>query len=122
MNKRGQSLIMFVLVLPLLSLFIAFFIDSTLSLMEKNRLDGIITSNMKEALENDIRDENKIKNAILKNEDMNITVSIIEDELHIIAKSNKKSIFGKLLNFKQYQLDYNYCANYTIKEINKDCG
>ena len=122
MNKRGQSLIMFVLILPLISLFIAFFIDSTLSLMEKNKLDGIITSNMEEALKKDIRDEEKIKKAIKKNEDVNITVSVIEDNLQVIVKSNKKSIFGKLLDFKYYQLDFNYCANYIDKKINKECG
>lgn len=122
MNNRGQSLIMFVLILPLLSLFIAFFIDSTLSLMEKNKLDGIITSNMEEALKNDIRDEDKIRNAIKKNEDIDVLVSIVGDDLKVIAKSNKKSVFGKLLNFEYYQLDYNYCVNYIEKKINKKCG
>lgn len=122
MNNRGQSLIMFVLVLPLLSMFIAFFIDSSLSIMEKNRLDGIITSNMKEALNNDIRDEEKIKASIKKNESMDVLVSIVEDELRVIAKSNKQSVFGKLLNFNYYKLDFNYCANYLDKKINKKCG
>ena len=78
MNKHGQSLIMFVLILPLISLFIAFFIDSTLSIMEKNRIDGIISSNMKEALDKDIRDSEKIKKAIKKNEDMDVIVSFID--------------------------------------------
>ena len=122
MNNRGQSLIMFVLILPLISMFIAFFIDSSLSLMEKNRLDGIITSNMKEVLNKDIHDEDIIRNVIKKNEDMDVLVSIVEDDLHIIAKSNKKSIFGKILNFKFYQLDFHYCANYSDKKINKKCG
>ncbi len=122
MNNRGQSLIMFVLILPLLSLFIAFFIDSTLSLMEKNKLDGIITSNMEEALKNDIRDEDRIGNAIKKNEDIDVLVSIVENDLKVIAKSNKKSVFGKLLKFEYYQLNYDYCANYIDKKINKKCG
>ena len=122
MNNKGQSLIMFVLILPLIALFIAFFIDSSLSLMEKNKLDGIITSNMEEALNNDIRDEESISNAIKKNEKMDVIVSVVDDELRVIAKSNKQSIFGKLLNFKYYQLDFNYCASYIDKKINKKCG
>ena len=122
MNNRGQSLIMFVLILPLLSMFIAFFIDSSLSLKEKSKLDGIINSNMSEALKKDIRDENKIKNSIKKNEDMDVTVSIVDDELRVVAKSNKNSLFGKLLNFKYYQLEFNYCGNYIDKKINKKCG
>ena len=122
MNKHGQSLVMFVLILPLISLFIAFFIDSTLSLMEKNKIDGIITSNMEEALNNDIRDEEKIENAIKNNEDMEVSVKVIEDNIQVKVKSNKKSVFGELLKFKYYELNYNYCANYTTKEIDKKCG
>ena len=56
MNNKGQSLIMFVLVLPLIVMVIAFVIDSSLIIFEKNRLDGIITSNMEEALKNDWKD------------------------------------------------------------------
>lgn len=122
MNNRGQSLIMFVLILPLIALFIAFFIDSSLSLMEKNKLDGIITSNMEEAINNDIRDEEKIKSAIKKNDDVDVFVSIVSDHLHVIVKSKKESVFGKLLNFDYYKLEYNYCANYQDKKINKKCG
>ena len=122
MNNRGQSLIMFLLILPLISLFIAFFIDSSLSIMEKNKLDGIITSNMNEALKKDIRDPDKIKNAIKSNEDMDVSVVIEEDNMHVYAHSNKKSVFGKLLNFKYYQLDFHYCGNYIDKKINKKCG
>lgn len=122
MNKRGQSLIIFVLILPLISLFIAFFIDSSLSIMEKNKIDGIITSNMEEALKKDIKDETKILNAIKKNDTMDVLVSIDEDDLKVIVKSNKKSIFGELLKFKYYELDFNYCANYNEKKINKKCG
>ena len=122
MNNRGQSLIMFVLILPLISLFIAFFIDSSLSLMEKNKLDGIITSNINEALKNDIRDVDKIKNGIKKSEEMDVSVNVVDDELRVYAKSNKNSLFGKLLNFKYYQLEFHYCGNYIDKKINKKCG
>ena len=122
MNNRGQSLIMFVLLLPVIALLMAFVIDSSLSLMEKNRLDGIITSNIKEALDKNIKDEKLITSAIQKNEKMNVLVSIIDDELKIVASSKKQSVFGKLLDFDYYKLEFNYCANYIDKKINKKCG
>ena len=122
MNNKGQSLIMFVLILPLISMFIAFFIDSTLSILEKNKIDGIIVSNMENALKNDIRDAEKIRSAIKDNEDMNVSVIIEEDNMHVLVNSNKKSIFGKLLKFEYYQLNYNYCGDYITLEINKKCG
>ena len=122
MNNRGQSLIMFVLLLPVIALLMAFVIDSSLSLMEKNRLDGIITSNIKEALDKNIKDEKLITSAIQKNEKMNVLVSIIDDELKIVASSKKQSVFGKLLDFDYYKLEFNYCANYIDKKIDKKCG
>ena len=122
LNNHGQSLVTFVLVLPLIVLLIAFFFDSSLGLMEKNRLDGIITSNMEEALNNDIRDETKIRNAIKSNDKMEIMVSIVDDELKVIVKSKRNSVFAKILDFSYYNLDYNYCANYIDKKINKKCG
>jgi hypothetical protein len=122
MNNKGQSLVTFVLILPILVLMLAFVIDSSICIMEKSKIDGAITSNMEEALKNDIRDEDRIGNAIKKNEDIDVLVSIVENDLKVIAKSNKKSVFGKLLKFEYYQLNYDYCANYIDKKINKKCG
>ena len=122
MNNKGQSLVMFVLVLPLIAMVIAFVIDSSLMIMERSKLDGIITSNMEEALKNNIRDEEIISDAIKSNDKMNIMVSIVEDELRVIVKSNKTSLFAKVLKFNYYDLNFNYCANYIDKKINKKCG
>lgn len=122
MNNKGQSLIIFVLILPVLVLFVAFLIDSSLSIMEKNKVDGIITSNMENALNSDIRDILKIKNAIIKSEKMDVDVNIVDDNLIIKTKSTKKSVFGKILDFSWYKLDFNYCGNYLDKKINKNCG
>lgn len=119
MNKKGQSLVIFVLILPVIALLIAFFIDSSISMMEKSRLDGIIKSNMNEALNSNIQNAEKIKEAIKKNDDIYVSVSIENNNLEINANSNKKSVFGKLLNFDYYKLEFNYCANYIDKRIEK---
>ena len=122
MNNRGQSLIVFILLLPIITMFLAFFIDSSLSYLEKNKIDGIITSNMSEALNNDIRDSEKIKNAINKNSEINFNIVITDDTLKINANTKHKSIFAKILNFSWYKLEFNYCGNYIDKKIDKKCG
>lgn len=121
MNNKGQSLIVFILILPIITLFLAFFIDSSLSLMEKNKIDGIITNNIKEALNKDIRDSEKIKRVIKKNVDMDIVVDISEDNLKIEATTTRKSIFAKILDFSWYKLEFNYCGSYLNKKIDKKC-
>ena len=122
MNNRGQSLITFVLILPLLVLFIAFFIDSSLSIAEKSKLEGSVYDNLVKVLEEDIRDIDKISNAIKKNVDSDILVIIDEDNIKINAKSHKKNIFGKMFKLPYYDLEVNYCGNYLDKKIEKNCG
>ena len=121
MNKRGQSLITFIIILPLITLFLAFFIDSSLSIVEKNKIDGIITSNMQNALDNDIVDIDRIKDVIIKNTDISIDIELISDTLRIDAKATRKSIFAKVLKSSWYNLKFNYCGNYVSKKIDKHC-
>ena len=122
MNNKGQSLITFVLILPIITLFIAFFIDSSLSLLEKNKLSGVIMDNMKVSLKNDIRDIDKIKKAIEKNDNVNVDITINEDILHVKVNSKKKYLFGNILNLPWYNLEFNYCGNYLDQKINENCG
>ena len=122
MNNRGQSLITFVLILPLLALFIAFLIDSSLSIMEKSKLEGSIYDNLKISLEKNIRDTDKISDAIKKNVDADIVVVINEDDIKINAESKKSNVFGKLFKLPYYDLKVSYCGNYIDKKINKKCG
>ena len=119
MNKRGQSLVTFILIIPLITLFLAFFIDSSLMLLEKNKIDGVIKNNMEISLKENIRDTAKIKNVIKKNIDIDVTIDIVDDTLKVIANGNKKSVFSKILDFSWYKLEFNYCGNYLDKKIEK---
>ena len=122
MNNRGQSLITFVLIIPLLVLFIAFLVDSSLSIMEKSKLDGVIYDNIKKSLDDDIRDSDKISDAIKKNVDADVTIIMDEDTIKINAKSKKSFVFGKLFKLSYYNLEVNYCGNYQDKKLSKNCG
>ena len=122
LDNKGQSLITFVLILPLIALFIAFFIDSSLAIMEKSKLEGIINDNMKIAIDSNIRDAEEISKAIKKNSDVDLIISINEDVLKINAKSKKKNIFGNIIKLPYYNIEFNYCGSYIDKKIDKKCG
>ncbi len=120
MNKKGQSLILFVLFLPIIAFFIAFFIDSALMILENNKVTSVIKDNMQIALNKDIRDKEKIKKAILSNDDsLDVKVSL-DNELIIQVTGKKKNLFGSISNFKWYNEKYCYSGNYINKEI-KEC-
>lgn len=122
MNKRGQTLITFVLILPLIVFFIAFFIDSMMGIMEKKRIGGIIVSNIEVILNKEVRDVNKIIKAIKENDEtLDVLVNIDNNDINIIVHGIKKNLFGNIFKIKYLNLDFNYCANYIEKRINKDC-
>ena len=123
MNKRGQALITFVLILPLLIFFIAFFIDSMMGMMERKRINGIITSNMEIILNKEIKDEKKIVEVIKNNDNtLSVSVKVDNDDIKIMVHGKKKNIFGNIFKIKHLDLDINYCANYLDKRINKECA
>lgn len=123
MNKKGQALITFVLILPLIIFFLAFFIDSARSMLEKNKIDGIIDSNMQIILEKNIRDEKKIINIIKENDNsLDVNAHINEDKIEIYVNKDSKNIFGNIFKLDLYKLEFNYCGNYVNKKIDKKCG
>ena len=123
MNNKGQSLVSFVLILPLLVFFIAFFIDSSKSIMEKERIDGIVYSNLEMILNKDIKDVNKIIDVLKENEnDLEINVLINEDDIMLNASVKKRNLFDNIFKMKWYNLEFNYCGSYQNKKIKKNCG
>lgn len=121
MNRRGQALITFVLMLPFIIFFLAFFIDSVYGRLEKSKLDGIITSNMKIACDNNIRDIDIVIKAIKENNSaLSVDAELVDNLLKINVSGEKKNIFGNI--FQTYDFKFNYCIDYNSKKINKDCG
>lgn len=121
MNKKGQSLILFVLILPIIVFFLALFIDSSMMYLLKSREKGIIKDNMQMALNNDIRDKDKIIRVIKENDvDLNVNVIINENDIRINIKKENEGIFSKLFKLDVYNIDINYCGNYHDKKI-REC-
>ena len=121
MNNKGQSLITFVLILPIIVLFLAFIIDSSVSIMNKTKIDGVIKSNMEISLNGDI-DTNKLRKIIKENDnDLDVNSYIDNNILYVKVHANKKNIFGNILKLKYYELNFDYCANLEDKIIKENC-
>ena len=119
MNKKGQSLIVFVLILPIIIFFIAFFINSMIMFMESNRLNGIIKDNMEIILNKNIRDSIIIKNTIEKNVGIKVIVNIENDDINIKGLHENKNIFDNIFKIKNSNYEVSFCGNYESKIIDK---
>lgn len=121
MNNKGQSLVLFVLILPILTLILALVLDSLLAYSNKMRLEGAIESNLEIVLKENIRDTEKIKNVILGNIDgeSDCKIEVSDNNLKILINLEKNSLFGHILDFDFYNLEANYCGNYNNYQISK---
>ena len=117
MNNKGQSLIMFVILLPVILLFVIYIVVLSNNYLEKNHLSLMIKDNLKIILSKDIRDIDKIKN-VLKENDNEVIINIDNDMIKIENKSLKKGLFNNI--YKLQEIKSVVCGNYETKEI-YDC-
>ena len=112
MNRRGQVLVAFILLLPIIFMLIALIIDCGYLYIEKRNVDNNIKDVIKYGLKNIEVDgiENKLKNQLYFNieeiEKLNIKINnkIIEIEL----EKSKKSIFTLVFSKYKYKITSHY--------------
>ena len=119
MNNKGQTLILFLLIIPLVAGFLAFFIDISMVNYERNRLNGVINNNLEIIVNNDVRDIDKIKKVFLENGIIIDNISIDSDVIYIYIDLDIKSLFGKILNFDFYKLKVKYSGDYLENLVSK---
>ena len=118
-NNKGQTLVTFVIFLPILLIIMATVVDVGLMYYEKNKLDSINMMTTEYALDN--IDVNKINNLINKN-DKKIKIKKINNQnnkIEITLTKEVESIFGKIIGIKEYKLTSKYIGIKDKKEIKK---
>ena len=123
MDNKGQSLILFVIILPIIAMFFVLLIDVTSYEMNDHHIKNTITDNLKVILNNDEKDNEKITKVIKDNiDDSNVEVIINENDIEINVTYKYKSFSKKLIS-NEPTVNYHYCGNYETKEIkNKKCN
>ncbi len=123
MDNKGQSLILFVIILPIIAMFFVLLIDVTSYEMNDHHIKNTITDNLKVILDSEEKDNEKITNVIKQNiEDGNVEVIINDNNIEINVTYKHKSFSKKLIS-NEPTVNYHYCGNYETKEIkNKKCN
>ncbi len=98
-NKKGQALVMFIILIPLFLAVCALVIDIGLITYEKNKLTNIIDLSI---------NENKDVKNYLKINDIN-DVKIKEENKCIKVTYYKKSLFGNIIGIKKYNISSKRC-------------
>ena len=111
LNNKGQSLVMFILIIPIILLILVLIYDVANAWYEKNRLSNTSYLAEEYALDNiDSIDENNVIDYILKNSENlnNISVVIKDGVVDIELDKNIKGVFGKSFNFNLIEVKSKY--------------
>lgn len=120
MNKKGQSLTIFIIILPVIFISLAFTYDYATIINEQMKYESVTKTILKST-----QDEEQIKDLYQKNgySTNNFNYKIEEDKIYIQNSYKFKSTFGKIINIKNYNIKINYVVintnNGIIIEENK---
>lgn len=110
-NNKGQSLVMFVLIIPIFLLILTLVYDVGNAIYEKDRLSNTNYLTIEYGLNNiDTVTENDLKNLIEQNTSnlKYIYVTIEENQIEIKMEKDAKSIIGKMFNFNLVKIVSHY--------------
>ena len=110
-NNKGQSLVMFVLIIPIFLLILTLVYDVGNAIYEKDRLSNINYLTIEYGLNNiDTVTENDLKNLIEQNTSnlKYIYVTIEDNQIEIKMEKDAKSIIGKMFNFNLVKIISHY--------------
>lgn len=113
MNNKGQVLVLFLMILPVVFLGVACIVDSSYMLYQKNRLDNInrdVLNSLNEKInltEEDVLDLIYLNDAKIVNEDI-----VIDDTITIDNYIYIDSIFGKMVGFDEYKISSSVSVSY----------
>jgi preprotein translocase subunit SecF len=106
MNNKGQSLVTFVIIIPIFIILLAFVVDTGLVLENKTKASSTIRTILKTTS----NDEDKIRSLLEKNNipTTNLKIDIKENEVIIKDSYEIESIFGKIIGIKSYKIKVSY--------------
>ena len=121
LNNKGQSLVLFVIVLPILLLIVILVIDIGKALVLKQELKNISNIVLDYGLDNLDKEEIKFELVNLvelnNNEIDNVNINIDDSKIYIKLNENVKGTFSGIIDISIFNVETSYVG--YIKDNNK---
>ena len=110
LNNKGQSLVLFIMIIPILLLIMVFVYDMGMLLYEKDRLSNTVNMAMDYALDNKEVSDEEIRDLINKNmtKEVDIKIDRNDDNITIEVIEEVSFIFSNLFDFDFTKIDIKY--------------
>lgn len=121
MNKKGQILVAFVLLIPIIIMFLGLIVDIGTNLNERKRIDDTLTNIMSYSLKNkETITEELIKENIKENLDYdNLNILLNEESLQINLVKKSNSVFGNLFEIGINKIEITLIGDFLTGEISR---
>lgn len=123
LNNKGQTLVLFVMLLPIMLLLMILVFDIGKLIYSKQELNHIssmiVTYGMEHYDEDDI--ENELVELVLLNCDdvRNVSVNVSDEEVLVDIERVGDSIFGNIINIDMFEVRSSYIGNVTDNKIKR---
>ena len=116
-DRKGQSLVLFVLVLPLIIGIMVLVFDVGNAQIEKNKTNNTIEMVLEIALEDNLQTA-EIQSLLRKNLDNHQNkVTINDEKITIISATNVKGVFSKIFGFQGFDVKSEYIGEKNNNKI-----
>ena len=105
MNNRGQTLVVFIIFIPVIILLMAFIVDTSLMYIAKSKLNDLSKTIIKEIY--DIEDKNNKVEELLKVNEINYNnydVEINDNKVKLSIEEEIDSVFGSMIGNESYTI------------------
>lgn len=116
MNKKGQTLVLFIIFIPILLLLAAFIIDTGVIIHESTRLKAVTKTVLNDIYYKENKSE-EMTLQLLKKNDIDVSNAIVvitDEEISIKNTYDIESVFGKIIGIDKYNIK----ADFKAKEVN----
>jgi hypothetical protein len=112
MNNRGQSLVLFVVILPVLLLLLVLIVDVGKLIILKLELNNISEIVLDYGLDN-LEDENLYSEMtklvkMNKNDIDNVNIDIIDNKIYLKLSHNDEPLFKNIINVLEFKIETSY--------------
>ena len=111
LNRRGQSLVVFILMLPIILGIVILVVDVGGAMVMKNHMDNVNEMVMELSLDKDMKEEDILELLNYNLEGNNNQVSIGSDGIHISSDTYVKGIFSNMFGFKGFNVKSEYVGS-----------
>ena len=106
MNNKGQVLVLFILIIPVLMLGAAYIVDNIYISYHTNRLNNINSLVIKDTTINKLTEEDIVEYVNKNDADINVEVIYVDsNKIKITLTKRIKSIFGGIIGKSYYDLN-----------------